>query len=174
MTVYRSQFTYSATSTAFTPGATPVDVFNILGSATTNVSVLKMTLSTTQGTDGTNAWFIAKRSVAPIGGTSAQPAIVPFDSQNPAATAVVSQYTANATTAGTLVGYVRGGWIYSPIITTVAPGNNIIEVNFEDMFGQPVTLLSASESLAWNFKGAALPAGLSVIASVEWTESSKT
>ena len=174
MTVYRSQFTYSATSTAFTPGATPVDVFNILGSATTNVYVLKMGLSTTQGADGTNAWYIAKRSTAPTAGTSAQPAIVPFDSNNPVATAVVSQYTANATGAGTLVGYVWGGWVYSPIVSTVAPGNNIIEVNFEDMFGQPVSLLSASESLAWNFKGAALPAGLSVIATVEWTEVSKT
>ncbi len=173
MTTYRTQFTYRAVSTAFTPGATPVDVFTLTGSATTNCYVTRMGISTTQSTDGTNAFFIAKRSTANTGGTSANPAIVPLDSQNPAATAVATQYTANPT-AGVLVGYVWGGWVFSPLVTTAAAGTSLVEVDFMDMFGQPLTLLSASEVVGWNFKGAALPGGLSVIAYVEWYEQSKT
>ena len=174
MNIQQQQFTYSAVSTAFTPGATPVDIFSITGSATSNVYVQKMGISTTQGADGVNAFFIAKRSSANTGGTSAAPGIVTYDSNNPVATASVLQYTVNPTGAGVLVGYGWGGWVSSPVITTVSAGLIGIEVDFVTAYGQPIALLSASEVLAWNFKGAALPGGLSVIAYVVWTESSKT
>ena len=173
MTIYRGQFTYSASSTAFTPPATPTDVFTITGNATTNVYVLKVTLSTTQTTEGTNAWFLAKRSAADTGGTATQPAVVPFNSANSTASSVVNQYSANPTT-GALVGYVWNGWVFSPTVTTATTSGNQTVIDFEDMFGQPLTLLSTSEVLALNFKGAALPAGLSVLVNVVWTEGSKT
>ncbi len=174
MTTYRTNYSYSAVSTAFTPGATPVDVFGITGSATSNVYVLKMGISTTQTTEGSNAWFIAKRSTANAGGTSAAPVIVPHNSNNPAVSATVLQYTANPT-AGTLAGYVWGGWMNSSDVATEGIGGfEGLEVDFEDMFGQPICLLSASEVLAWNFKGAALPTGLSVIAYCSWYEVSKS
>jgi hypothetical protein len=174
MTTYRSNYTYSAVSTAFTPGATPVDVFSITGSATSNVYVLKMGLSALQTTAGINAWFLAKRSTANSGGTSASVGAIPYNSNNPAATATVLQYTANPT-AGTLVDYVWGGWVNSAAPATAGVGaSQVAEVNFMDMFGQPLSLLSASQVLAWNFKGAALPTGLSVIAYAVWYEISKT
>jgi hypothetical protein len=172
MTTYRSNYSYSAVSTAFTPGATPVDVFSISGSATSNVYVLKMGISTTQSTEGINAFFLAKRSTANTGGTSAAPTIVSHNSNNPTVSASVLQYTANPT-AGSLVGYVWGGWLDSPAVTAGA-GWEGIEVNFEDTFGQPICLLSAAEVLAWNFKGAALPSGLSVVAYCNWYEVSKS
>ena len=173
MNIQNQYYTYSAVSTAFTPGATPVDIFTITGSATHNIYVQKMGISTTQGTAGLNGLFIAKRSAANTGGTSAAPAIVPYVSTNSAATATVLQYTANPT-AGALVGYVWGGWVNSPVVTTAGTGEIITEVDFVTEYGQPIALLSAAEVLAWNFKGAALPGGLSVIAYVVWTESSKT
>lgn len=174
MTTYRSNYTYAAVSTAFTPGTAPVDIFTISGSSTNNVYVIKMGIACTQTTEGVNAFFLAKRSTANSGGTHAEPAIVPYNSNNPTASAVVSQYTANPT-AGSLVGYLWGGWVNSPKVTTAGTGGiQGIEVDFEDMFGQPVSLLSASEVLGWNFKGATLPTGLSVIAYAVWYEVSKT
>ncbi len=174
MTTYRTNYTYAATSTAFTPGATPQDIFTLTGSATNNVYVIKMGITTTQTNAGTNAFFIAKRSTPNTTGTHAEPAIVSYDSNNPAATAVASQYTANPGANGTLVGYLWGGWVNSPAVATAGIGSGVLEVDFMDMFGQPVCLLSASEVLGWNFKGAALPGGLSVVSYVVWYESSKT
>lgn len=163
--------TYAATSTAFTPGATPEDVFTLTGSATTHIYVLHMSISTIQTTAGTNAWFIAKRSTANSGGTAATPTIVPLTSTNGAATAVARQYTANPT-AGTLVGYNWGSWINSPAIATAGIGGSQITtaIQLETELGQAVHLADATEVIAFNFKGAALPAGLSVIAHVEWIE----
>ena len=163
---------FRAVSTAFTPGATPQDVFTITGSATTNVYVLKMGISTTQSTAGVNAFFLEKRSTANSGGTSASATVVPLNS-NYTATATVLQYTANPT-AGSAVGDVWGGWVDSPAVATAGVGLVGVEVDFQTMFGQPLALLSASQVLAWNFNGAALPSGLSVIAYVHWVEFSKT
>lgn len=164
---------FSAVSTAFTPGSTPTDVFTISGNSTTNVYVLKMGISTIQTTEGVNAWFVAKRSTANSGGTHAAPTIVPFNS-NYSAYATLLQYTANPT-AGTLIGNVWGGWVNSPKAATAGVGGfQGIEVDFQSMFGQPIALLSASETLSWNFAGNALPSGLSVLAYVEWVEFSKT
>lgn len=174
MTTYRTNYTYGVVSSAFTPGTAPTDVFTITGSSTSNIYVTKMGISTTQTTEGINAWFIAKRSTANSGGTSAAPTIVSHNSNNPAVSASVLQYTANPT-AGSLVGYVWGGWVNSPKVATAGVGGfQGIEVNFEDMFGQPITLLSASQVLAWNFQGATLPSGLSALAYCEWYESSKS
>ncbi len=171
MTTYRTNYTYAAASTAFTPGVAPTDIFTITGSATSNVYVLKMGLSTTQGALGTNAWFLEKRSAANAGGTHAAVAAVPYDSNNPAGTATVLQYTVNPAALGAAVGPVWNGWVNSPAVAGQGSG---IEVDFIDMFGQPLTLLSIAEVLAWNFNGAALPAGLSVLAYAVWYESSKS
>lgn len=77
--------TYTAVSTAFTPGTAPQDVFSITGSATMNVYLMHASISTIQTTAGVNAWFLTKRSTANSGGTSATPAIVPLSSNNGAA-----------------------------------------------------------------------------------------
>ena len=166
--------TYRAVSSAFTPGATPQDVFTITGNATTNVYVTKMGLSSLQTTAGLNAWFLAKRSTANAAGTSASVAAVPKQTGIPAAAATVLQYTANPTTAGTLIGNVWGGFVSSAAPATAGVGSVGLELDFESMYGQPIALFSASEVLAFNFNGAALPTGLSVLAWIEWFEMSKT
>ena len=174
MVNFDPQSTYMATIAAFTPGATPQDVFTISGNATTNVYVLKMGISTTQTAAGSNAWFIAKRSTANTGGTHAAPVAVPFNSNGPAASATLLKYTANPT-AGTLVGNYWSAWVNSPTIIDDADGSQAtVEVDFLTIMSQPIALLSAAETLAWNFAGAALPGGLSVLAWVLWAEASKT
>lgn len=172
--IYDFNYTYSACSTAFTPAATATDIFTIEGNATTNVYVMKVGLSSTQGTAGVNEWFLLKRSaVNSVAGTFTNPAKVPFNSGNSAASAVVKQFSANPT-PGASLGAIWHGWVNSPVVTTAGIGNSILEIDFEELFGQPICLNSASEILALNFNGAAVPAGLSVIAYAVWAEKSKT
>ena len=133
-----------AASSAFTPGATPQDVFTITGNGTTNVYVLKMGISTIQTTEGVNAWYLAKRSTANSGGTPATVTPVPVQSGNFAAGATVKQYTANPT-AGTLIANLWNGWLNSPKAATAGVGGlQGIELDFESMLGQPIALLSAA------------------------------
>lgn len=171
---YDFNYTYSACTTAFTPVATPTDIFTIEGNATTNVYVMRMGISTVQGTAGINEWFLLKRSAAnTAAGTFTNPAKIPFNSGNTAAAAVVKQFSTNPT-PGASLGSVWHGFVNAPVLTTAGIGQSVLEINFEDMFGQPICLNSASEILALNFNGAAVPAGLSVIAYVVWAEKSKT
>lgn len=161
---------YLAYSAAFTPGATPQDIFTITGSATKLVKVLRMFIATTQTTAGINGWAIVKRSTANTGGTSAAVTAIRSDQNDPAATATVLQYTANPT-AGALVGGAWSGFINSPAPATVGIGGLMgAFVDFPDSLGKPITLRSISDVLTWNFGAVALPAGLSVRAGVIWTE----
>lgn len=165
---------YSACSSVFTPGATPQDVFTITGSATNNILVLRMGITTFQTTAGLNGWRITKRSTANTGGTSSARTNISWVSTQPAPTATVLQYTANPT-AGTLVGDLFIFSLQSPDITGGNAGVPSLEgFNFETLTGNPIALLSVNEVLAFNFNGAALPAGLSVSAFVQWAESPKT
>lgn len=165
--------TYMAASSAFTPGATPQDVFSIAGNASTIVYVEKLWLSATQTTAGVNAWNVAKRSTANSGGTSASVTAVPVQSGNAAAAATLLQYTANPT-AGTLIGNLWSGFVASPAPATAGTLGTGLVLDFTSMFGQPIALLSAAEVLAWNFGGAALPSGLSVLAAAQWFEVPKS
>ena len=165
--------TYRAASGVFTPGATPQDVFTITGNTNTNVYVQKMGLSTLQSTAGLNIWLITKRSSANAGGTSAAVTAVPVQSGNAAAQATVLQYTANPT-AGTLIGNVWSGFVNAAATATAGVGSDLIELDFESMFGQPIALLNAAEVLGWNFSGGALPSGLIVLPWVQWFEIPKS
>lgn len=172
MNVHSSQFTYSATSTEFVAGATPQDVFTLSGSATSNIYIMRMGIGTIQNASGVNAWFLSKRSTSNTGGTSSAPAIIKYNSNAPEASAVATQYTANPT-GGTLSGYLWGSYLRSATIGS-PNGLGAIEIDFSNTFGQPLCLLSASESIGFNFKGAATPAGLTIIAYAVWVEVSKT
>ena len=158
---------FSAASDAFTPGATPQDIFTITGSATKVIEVLRMAISSIQTTAGTNSWFIAKRSTANSGGTSASVTAVPHDSNDAAATATVLQYTANPT-AGSLVGNIWSGKQHSPSATTI--GLPVMLVDFTLLYGKPIILTGITDVLGWNFAGAALPTGLSCHCVVTWIE----
>lgn len=157
---------FAAAAAAFTPGANAQDVFTITGSATRIVQVQRIMLSTTQTTAGTNAWFLVKRSTANSGGTSAGVTAVPLNDAYPAATATVLRYTANPT-AGTLIGGVWSDFVAAP--APASPLANAQKV-IDSFLGGPVTLSGTTDVLALNFGAAAIPSGLSVLATVLWTE----
>ena len=69
-------------------------------------------------------------------------------------------------TAGTLAGRYWVGTVESPSVVTL-PGTKKTDITFG--FG-PIVLRGASESLALNFNGVALPVGMSVQCSFEWVE----
>lgn len=161
--------TFMAASAPFTPGATPQDVFAITGSATKTITVLRMAITTVQTTAAMNAWALVKRSTANTGGTSALVTAVQVNDIDPAATASVRQYTANPT-AGTLIGSVWTGRVPAPAPATAFAGASECVV-WGQNFGPAVVLTGTTDVLAWNLGGVALPAGLSVQASVWWRES---
>jgi membrane protein implicated in regulation of membrane protease activity len=159
--------TYMGSTAAFTPPATPTDMFYIAGSGTKTIKILKLWWSSTQNTAGVNTWFVIKRSTANTLGTAVATTKVPNDSNNAAATATVQHYTANPT-LGTSVGNIFTGRVLSPATaTTNAQINNL---DFNQLLGQPLVLRGTAEGLSLNFNGAALPAGLSMTVGVMWTE----
>lgn len=161
--------TYSGFCAAFTPVATPTDIFSIEGVASKTIYVWRFYLSTVQTTAGVNTWFLNKHSTANVdgGSTSVATAKIPHDSAFAASTATVKHYTVANPTPGTSLGSVASIRLNSPAVGTAGIGDIVgtwIDFNF------PIILRGAAQGLALNFAGAALPAGLSVIAGFTWTE----
>jgi len=159
---------YSAVTTNFTPPATPTDMVTLTGSASKTIKILALTLFTTQTAAGTNTFYIVKRSTANSAGTSTTPTIVPHDSNNAAATAVMRQYSANPT-LGNSLGNIRGARITTPAAAGLLDTSYIFDFT-HSAFGQGIVLRGTGEVMALNFNGAALPAGLTVTAEITWLE----
>lgn len=169
---------YMAYSGSLTPAATPTDIFSISGSTTALIKVFRVHLVTVQSAAGINSWQLVKRATANTGGTSAVIAAVRSDTNDPPETAVVRSYSVNPTTLGALIGNAWAGFIGAPANPPPPPapqglaGLIGITIDFTELFGKPIFLRSPSDVLAWNFGGAAAPAGLSIRAGFNWTEES--
>lgn len=159
---------FVAASAPFTPGTTPQDVATIYGSATRQVTVTRIAITTVQTTAGINAWSVIKRSSANTGGTSATISAVPLNSQFPAATATTLQYTANATGQGATVGNVWTGRILAPATASVVSDGQTAMLT--GLSNPSVVLNGTSQGLGVNLGGIALPAGLSVQVAFWWNE----
>ncbi len=160
------KFTFSASISGLAVAASATDVFTITGSATKTVKVTHLEVSAVQTTSANAGIVLLKRSTANSGGTSTNPAKVPHDSNNPAATATVAAYTANPTT-GSLVGNIRANKIF--VSTAGSLGQEVIMDFGQRPGGQALTLRGAAESLSINLGGVTL-AGGSFSIDVEWTE----
>jgi len=167
----QSKATYSAASGVYTPPATPTDSFCIFGSASKTVRVVSFSNSNLQTTAGINLWVVAKRSTADTAGTPVAATRVPHDSDDAAATATVSHYTANPTT-GSLIGNVRSERVLAPAAgSVVGPVTyDFLAFGAATLLDRPVTLRGTGEGLCLNFAGAALPAGSTWAGNVTWTE----
>lgn len=159
---------YAASVLAFTPAATPTDVFTITGAANTLTRIRRLSFDCTQTTTGSINIQIIKRSTANTAGTAVTDTAVPFDSTNAAATSVVRHYTANPT-LGTLVGVFHSEKLFVPAPAEDSEGDEL-RMDYVSYTGiQLPTLRSASEVLAINMNGATL-AGGSCSATIRWTE----
>lgn len=158
--------TYSASAVAVVPAAAATDVFTIIGSASKTVRIRRISASvtTTAGSGLALTVQLIKRSTANTGGTSTTPTVVPYDSTNAAATAVVRNYTANPT-LGTAVGTV-----VSRRARAATTGTEVPEAVW--IFGgdtQPIVLNGVAQQLSINFNGATITAPVACF-TVEWTE----
>lgn len=164
--------TYIAYGTGYTAYATPTDLMTISGSASKIIRVYAMNLRVHTTAGALQNLFFIKRSTANTGGTATNPAGLALDSNDAAATGVVTLYTA-APTPGT------GVTIYQHSLVTTVPTAAPAGFSFMDKqlspatpaSVKPVTLRGTAESLAMNFAGAALPAGFTASWEIVWSES---
>jgi hypothetical protein len=158
--------TYSAVASAFVPAATATDVWNFQGSNTKTIRIHKIRVSgtTTSGSAIRITISLIRRSAANTGGTSVVTTIVPHDSTNATATAVLRHYTANPT-VGTSIGNVRSD-------TTSFQGSGLtsgtLEWDFKDGF-QPLILRGNTQFLSIGFGSVTVTGGV-VSISCEWSE----
>jgi hypothetical protein len=159
---------YSASGT-FTPAATPTDVVTITGSASKTVRIKRIRVMGNGTSSGYMTMYLARRSTADTGQTSTAPTADQFDTNSAAPTAAVAQFSANATTLGTLVAYHDTSLLgFNP-----AASANALQV-YERAFGtantQSIVLRGTTQSVSLYFGGGAVPTGGVITYSIEWTE----
>ncbi len=153
-------------SCAFTVAlaASATDVVEIIGSASTTVEIVRITIGGVQTTAGQVLLNLIRRSTAASAGSSTNQTLVPHQATDAAATAVVKAYTANPTT-GTSVGNIRSRRLPIGMSTSlIAPT--------EFTFGEntkPVFLAGVAQTLCLNLAGVTV-AGGSLDVEIELTE----
>ena len=162
-----SKTTYVASGTVV-PVTGATDLVTIIGSATKLVKLIRVVFSATILTAAINGSVsIVKRSTADTGGTSTAPALIPLDSANAAATAVIAAYTANPTGLGTAVGAI---WQAKYLYQIAASGNpTVLTIDFNQL-GQAGTLRGVAQQLALNLNAVAFASAGSVDYSFVFTE----
>lgn len=158
--------TYSAATIAFTPVATATDFECIIGSGTKTVRVLRLQISGIASSATSVDVQLIKRSTANSGSTPVALTAVPNDSNDASATATVNTYTSSNPTTGTAVGTVRGAKLN--LGATGAAG--AIVWDFTRNNDQGIVLRGTSQSLCFNWNGAAVPSGTSLDFDNEWSE----
>ena len=160
------KFTYSGATGNFSSAASATDIFEIKGATSKKIQVLSVVLSASQTTGGQVVVDLLKRSTANTAGTAVATTKVPHNTAYAASTATVQHYTANPTT-GSLVGKVASNKVYVPATTEVI--QPFVEWNFELMFGAPIILMDATQSLVVNLGGVTVTGG-SFNVTVTWIE----
>lgn len=174
VTLYRSDGveimhrpTYSGTIATWTIPATPTDLVVLGGSASKTIRVIRVRVTGNQTTAGINVFFLIKRGAADTSGTPVAITPVPHDSNDSAVSASLNYYTANPTINNT-IGSVRTRRMLCP--APAGTTNDEIIWDFDGINEKPVVLRGTAQQLALNFNGAALPTGMVLSVTMEWTE----
>lgn len=161
--------TYRSAKQALALHATPNVIATLVGSATKVVKVVSVKISGAAATASQDIPFLIKKhSVANSSGTATQPAAVPVDSTNPAATAVFNVYTVDPT-MGTSLGAIAEG-VVSCGLATVAGGSPDVTIPLVSNFGQAVTLRGVAESISIDLAGVTLANATTANIEIVWTE----
>jgi hypothetical protein len=166
--------TYRATGTGYAAYATPTDMLVISGSATKTVAVTNLFMQIQSTSAALQTLYFVKRSTANTGGTASNPAAVPLDSAEDAATAALSLYSVIPDALGTSVGNVAIA-VAASVALTGTPGTMQMNQGSGLQYGlldlrRPIVLHGAAESLCINYNGAALTPGFSATWGAEWVE----
>ena len=167
------QNTYGAISIGLVPAASATDIFCISGSATKAVTIRRVVLSGTAGTAVTTPVVFLRRVSLDTGGTAATSTALPvagsFNSNSPAATAVLTAYTANPTIVDSSPTYLFAPAVSFPVTTTATEAD---EYNFGtsvDAYDMGLNLVGAAQQLCLNLNGVSITSGVLAI-SIEWVE----
>ncbi len=160
-----SKATYSVGILGFTPVATPTDFFMIIGSATKTVRVLRIVISGWATAAISIDIALIRRSTASTGGTPTNPTIAQHDSNDSAATAVVSSFAANPS-----LGSTAGTMRTKKLNLGAAGAAGEIVWDFSNRNDKAVVLRGIAQSLNLNWNGAAVPSGTLLDMYVEFTE----
>lgn len=163
----RATFRYVAADVS--PVATATDVLVLSGSSSKVIRVTKVSVVGTATAASIYDHYIIKRTAANSGGTSTSKTAAQSDSTDSAQTATLLQYTANPSSLGTGIS-VEGNKTY--LAAGATPGAAALPsvYTFGTRNDKAIVLRGASESLAINFGGQAVPSGANLYLSIEWTE----
>jgi|ERR1035437_9190888 hypothetical protein len=161
------RITYSAAAVGLVPAASATDIFTIVGNSTKIIRVTRVEISgtTAAGSGASMNCTLVKRSAVNSGGTSTTCAQVPHDSTSAAASAIVTAYTSNPASLGTLVGAVRSTRFDLPQVGGV--GGPLLWT-FGDRPSQALVIRGVFV-LSINLNGATITNPVLDI-SIEWTE----
>lgn len=169
ISLWKNKRAYSAVATGWTIPATPTDLVTLNGVGNRTLRLLAVIVDGLQTTAGINKFFLIKRSTLDTGGTFVADPIVVHDSNELVSAAVFGHWTANPAALGTAIGNVRVNNLLNPAPASLVVADKLIWT-FENLNAEEVTLRTATEQLALNFNGAALPAGLTLNVTFVWTE----
>ena len=169
ISIYKNKRCYAGVATGWAIPATPTDMVVLTGVANKTIRIIGIIVEGTQTTAGINKFFLIKRSTVDTTGTFVADTAVPHDSKDLASLASFGHYTANPGALGTAVGNVRVANLLNPAPASVVPSDKIIWL-FDSINAEELVLRSATEQLALNFNGAALPAGLTLNVTFIWIE----
>ena len=163
--------TFKYTAIDITPVATATDVLVLKGSASKIVRVTRACILGSATAASIYDLYLVKRSTVNTGGTSTAPTPTSSDSADAAATATLALYTANPSALGT-GSTLEATKVYLPAGATPASAGAVREYFFGTRNDKAPVLRGATESIAFNFAGQAVPAGASLYMVIEWTEDS--
>jgi hypothetical protein len=147
--------TYGAALTALLPGTAPTfAIAELDGSATRKIQLLRMVVSGVEATAlAVNDLRLTKLSSISTGGAATVGTAVPFDSANPAATAVFRGFTTAPTGGGVVIGAIAVVKLPLNLATTTLPAPIVFSFEALPSSSRP-TLHTAAEALALDFNGA--------------------
>lgn len=164
--------TYSYTTGEITPAATPTDVLVLTGSNSKIIRVQMLEVIAEASSSSVLDFYLYKRTAANTGGTKTNPAATKNDSTDDDATAIIALYSANPSALGAGSIIRSNHYALPDQANTKFSGPPWIET-----FGRgnlkPIILRNASESIALNLNGQALPSGFNIHATMEWTEENR-
>lgn len=170
------QPTYSAISRALVPAASGTDIFCISGSTTKNIVIDRVEISGTAGTLVSVPFTLLRRVSLDTGGTAATGTALPVASthstNNAAATAVLTAYTANPTIVDASPLYFRSNWLSLP---TTAAGTVINSIVWQfgsatEEYDQRLDIVkNTAQQVCVNINAVSVTSGVLDI-SIQWTE----
>lgn len=167
VTVEDARARYCYASFANTPAATPTDIFTLRGSASKIVRVHRIVIGGIAGTAGFLKIALLRRTAANTAGTSSAVTFLKHDTDDGAATAVGTLYTANASALGA-GSILHAGRVFLPLVS--ATGSKPLVFGPEHWGDQGLVLRGTSEWLAINGQGDTVPASGVLDIDITFTE----